>query len=210
MPILSGGAAVAAAPHGFGIYGLGGAPALPIIPDMAAPWLTSTHGFHLLQAAKKTNPFSGQQGRDWQQFVREWKPYERILEQAYPPALWNAVKLETLKGLLDRTTLTDFQARFEASGEVTFESFWDQIDREFGRDATHQNKQAWLRVRLNISGKRLTSSEWRDFEKEFVLRRNRVTDRTEAQEYELLMAQLPRYWGDEVAKAEGKKNTSGH
>ena len=61
-----------------------------------------------------------------------------------------------------------------------------------------------------MSGKRLTSSEWRAFAKEFVLRGNRVTDRTEAQEYELLMAQLPRYWGDEVAKAEGKKNAGGH
>ena len=58
-----------------------------------------------------------------------------------PPELWNSVKLETLKGLLDRATLTDFQAKFEANGGVTFADFWDEIDCEFGRDANHQNKQ---------------------------------------------------------------------
>ena len=115
-----------------------------------------------------------------------------------------------LKGLLDTATLLDFQTRFEAEGEVDFAEFWEEIDREFGRDANHQNKQAWMRVRLNQAGKRLTSAEWRAFEKEFILRRNRVTDRTEAQEYELILAQLNRYWGDEVAKAESRKNTGEH
>ena len=110
---------------------------------------------------------------------------------------------------MDKTTLTDFQAKFELAGEVSFADFWDEIDREFGRDADHQNKQAWRRVRLHIAGKRLKSKEWRTFEKEFILRRNRVDDRTENQEYELIMAQLPSYWGNEVAKAESKKNSGG-
>jgi len=64
-----------------------------------------------------------------------------------------------------------------------------------------------MRVRLTQAGKRLTSAEWRAFEKEFILRRNRVTDRTEAQEYELIMAQLSRYWGEEVEKVKCRKNT---
>ena len=46
--------------------------------------LAPSHGYQLLQTAKKPNPFSGRYGSDWQQFVREWKPYERLLERAYP------------------------------------------------------------------------------------------------------------------------------
>ena len=172
--------------------------------------LTPSHAVHLLNSAKKPAPFSGKHGGDWQQFVREWKPYELILEKVYPKELWDTIKLETLKGLLDQATLNDFQAKFEADGRVSYADFWDEIDRKFGRDANHQNQQAWRRVRLNVAGKRMTSAEWRNFRTEFVLRRNRVADRTEAQEYELLMAQLSRFWGDEVAKAESKKNAGGH
>ena len=204
-------AASAAGSTGFSIRPIGAAPeTAPMMPISAImPWMNPVHGLHILQATKKPSPFSGKHGGDWQQFVREWKPYERILEQSYPSELWNTVKIETLKGLLDKSTLADFQAKFEANGGVTFADFWDEIDCEFGRDATHQNRTAWVQVDINKVGSRMTSTEWRAFVKEFILRRNRVDDRTESEEYDLLMRKLPPYWVNEVAKEEGRKNRKG-
>ena len=65
--------------------------------------------------AKKPSPFTGREAGDWQRFSREWKPYEKILEQTYPPTMWDTVRLENLKGLLDKTSLADFQAKYEAN-----------------------------------------------------------------------------------------------
>ena len=163
-----------------------------------------------MQHTRKPAPFSGKDAGDWQRFVREWKPYEQILEKSYPVELHDTVKLEFLKSLLDSTTLADFQTRFEANGSITFQEFWDEIDREHGRDATHQNRTAWKKVKLHQAGKRLTLAEWRSFTKEWDLKRGRVDDRTENEEYSLLMAQLPEYWAMEVGKEECKRDLKGH
>ena len=81
-------AASLAGSTGFSVHHVGGAPHMSVLPITAAmPWMNPLHGLHILQAAKKPNPFSGKHGGDWQQFVREWKPYEKILEQSYPTEL---------------------------------------------------------------------------------------------------------------------------
>jgi len=49
--------------------------------------------------------------------------------------------------------------------------------------------------------------DWRAFQKEFVLRKGRVDDLAEHEEYDLLIAQLPEYWSNEVAKEQAKKNS---
>ena len=192
------------------MYALGAASAVGSTPFMHPSWINPLHGLNILQMAKKPSPFTGREAGDWQRFSREWKPYEKILEQTYPPTMWDTVKLENLKGLLDKTSLADFQAKYEANNELTFEEFWEEIDREFGRDATAQNRAAWKKVRLHQSGKRLSLDDWRAFQREFVLRRGRVEDRTENEEWELLIAQLPTYWTTEVAKEESKRDLRGH
>ena len=113
--------------------------------------LSPFHGLSLMQHTRKPAAFSGKDVGDWQRFVREWKPYEQILEKSYPSELHDTVKLEHLKSLLDSTTLADFQTRFEANGSITFQEFWDEIDREHGRDATHQNCTAWKKSQI-VSG----------------------------------------------------------
>ena len=102
---------------------------------------------------------------------------------------------------MDPTSLADFQARYEANNDLTFAEFWEAIDKDFGRDASGQNKAAWRKVKLQISGKRLTLAEWRAFQSQFNLKKGRVDDRTEQDEYELIMAPLPPpQWISEVAK----------
>ena len=169
--------------------------------------MNPVHGIQILQSAKKPAPFSGREGGDWQQFTREWKPYERLLEQAYPVHNWNTVKLEHLKQLLDPTTLAGFQAQFESKGTLTFAEYWDSLDREFGKDPNLQNRAAWRKVSLRQAGKRLTSQEWRAYHNEFMLKRGRVYDRTDMEEYQLIFSQLDPYWSGELTKEESKRST---
>ena len=192
------------------IHTLGVGSNLGSIPYVHQNWMNPLHGLNVLSMARKPSPFTGQEPGDWPRFVREWKPFERILEQTYPPTLWDTVKLENLKSLLDKTSLADFQAKYEANSELTFAEFWEEIDKEFGRDTTAQNRAAWKKVKLNMAGKILTLADWRTFQREFVLHRGRVEDRTENEEWELLIAQLPTYWTTEVAKEESKKDLLGH
>ena len=187
-----------------GINVVGAGSAMSMHPAMA--WMYPPQGFQILQTAKKPSPFTGREGGDWQQFVREWIPYERIMEQAFPEHFWDTIKLETLKGLLDHTTLTDFQAKWEANDGIKFSEFWEELDKELGRDATHQNRAAWKKVQLNIRGKKLTLSEWRTFQKEFTLKRGRVDDRTEHEEHALLFVQLPQYWANEVGRENSRRS----
>jgi len=53
------------------------------------------------------------------------------------------MKLEELRGFLDSSTKTLLQARLEENLNLTFEKFWDELDRKFGQDATHQNRMQW-------------------------------------------------------------------
>ena len=47
-------------------------------------WLSPLHGLSLLQSGKKPSPFTGREAGDWQRFAIEWRPNEKMLEQAYP------------------------------------------------------------------------------------------------------------------------------
>ena len=67
------------------MYALGAASAVGSTPFVHPSWINPLHGLNILQMAKKPSPFTGREVGDWQRFAREWKPYEKILEQTYPP-----------------------------------------------------------------------------------------------------------------------------
>ena len=73
----------------------------------------------------------------------KWAISKYIMEKAFHPELWDTVKLEQLKTFLDATLLADFQAQYEANSQLAFSAFWEEIDKEFGRDATAQIRAAW-------------------------------------------------------------------
>ena len=149
--------------------------------------------------------FSGRV-EDWQQFAKDWLEYVKVLTSMVPPGqeMPDILLLQALKGCLDEITRQELQKLMEENPELTYTLFWAQLQAEFGGDVNHQHRAAWKKVQLD-SKTPLTFQSWRKFWMEFDLKKQRVEDRTEGEEYELIFKQLPEKWRVEVAKEEGRR-----
>ena len=75
---------------------------------------------------------------------------------------------------------------------------------EFSGDSTHQHRSAWHKIKLDTTPP-LTGDKWKRFQREFELRKGRVIDWTETEEYDLLFNQLPENYQLRVATEESKR-----
>ena len=112
--------------------------------------------------------------------------------------------IRTLQDCLDEASLSQIRLLKEQGGQPSFKLIWDSLCRIHGYDPTFQNRQAWEAVRLHMGGPGLTKREFLLFHSQFLIARNRVADRSESQEYSLILAQLPQYWKEAQQREEFK------
>ena len=134
-------------------------------------------------------------GRDdgWQLFKREWARYQKVIEMAHPMGVSDPMMLKYLEPCLDIATRGRLQRRLEEFADLAFSTFWEELDKEFGKDASLQHKRAWEGVKLELGGRRLTLQAWRKFQSEFELLGSRVDGMTEREGHNNTFLQLPDF-----------------
>ena len=69
---------------------------------------------------------------------------------------------------------------------------------------TQQQRNLWKQVKLDTT-QPLTGDKWRKFQREFELRKFRVSDWTENEEYDMIFGQLPEFYQIRVGTEESKR-----
>ena len=145
--------------------------------------------------------FSGERD-DWYSFSKDWENYVETVKATHPGVeLGDHLLLELLKSCLDETNRKWLQGKREINPRVRFEECWEFLVKEFGGDRTKKQRDLWHHVKLNQDPP-LTLKKWQQFRVDFELRRGRVDDWTEREEYDLIFNQLSDFWKMQVAKEE--------
>ena len=157
-------------------------------------------------SALATNPpkFSGKID-DWFVFAQDWERHQNLLRMMFPGMeIPDYVLLETLNKSLDEISQKLLQKKREENAQLRFQDFWGILQDEFSSDSSHQHRAAWYKVKLDITPP-LTGDKWKKFQRDFELRKGRVLDWTENEEYDLLFNQLPEKYQLRVATEENKR-----
>ena len=112
--------------------------------------------------------------------------------------------LETLNKCLDEISQKLLQRKREENPSLKFSEFWGLLQEEFSSDSSHQQRKAWHQVKLDVSPP-LTLEKWRKFQRDFELRKGRVLDWTEVEEYDLIYSQLPEEHQVKISREENKR-----
>ena len=76
------------------------------------------------------------------------------------------------------------------------------MERDFGKEFSTQAREEWRSVVLHNNGRNLTAKEWRTFQLQFEIAAERVEDKGEREEYEMIYNQLSAHWQEKVVKEE--------
>jgi hypothetical protein len=97
------------------------------------------------------------------------------------------------------------QQKREEDPGLSFKDFWVVLQEEFSGDLTRQQRNLWRGVKLDTTPP-LNGEKWKKFRREFDLRKFRVSDWTETEEYDLILGQLPEFYQVRVGIEENKRN----
>ena len=141
--------------------------------------------------------FSGK-AEDWQKFKMGWERHVAILTESSPSKnLPDLILLEALKGSLDPHTQKLLEKGQEDDIYLTYEQFWHDLETEFETDLTSKHRAAWKAVKLS-DPENLTLKNWKTFFLDFQVRKNRVEDWTEVEEYAMIMQNLSSSWRKKI------------
>ena len=159
----------------------------------------------LLALALETHPqFSGEDA-DWETFEREWEEHERMLSAALGGGVPEILLQQELRKSLDGANQLILQLRKELHPGLTCAEFVRELRRQHSCDTSLQDRWAWEDVKFRPKdAARPTLAEWKLFQAEFELRGSRVIGKAWGEEHRLIFRQLPRFWQEEVVKAERK------
>ncbi len=74
---------------------------------------------------------------------------------------------------------------------------------DFGRDFSAQAREEWRGIiKLANAGQNLTFLEWQKFQLQFEVAADRVDDKNDREEFDMLYDQLSPFWQEKVVKAE--------
>ena len=134
--------------------------------------------------SKRTLPkFSGN-GAEWREFAQKWGDIKRMAEQTTPGGIIpDALLLDMLNECLDRGSQFKLQKYKQNSreGETTYLGFWQELERDFGRDVLGHHRSAWEGVTLR-GVQALKMSKLREFQAEFEWARSLARDIAEGEE----------------------------
>ena len=95
---------------------------------------------------------------------------------------------------LDPSTQVKLRTRRRQSPGITLTDFKRELRSEFAVDAQRQNRRDWESINLPLTGPvghDLTLQNWRDFDANYEMARDRVLDRTPAEEWRMIFKKLP-------------------
>ena len=141
------------------------------------------------------------------EFQRQWKEYCKIL-RTIQPGMPEGQLLVLFKDCLDSTTASQLRREMENNPRLTVTTYMKTLAKTFGQDASGQARQAWCNVKLNLRGDCLDWNTWREFQQQFEVASERVDDKAEREEFDMLFKQLPIFWQDKVVR-DGHKRTAG-
>jgi len=136
--------------------------------------------------------FSGQP-RDFANFKAEWDEYERAIAETCGPVSQFAM-LTLYKECLDEASQVKLGDRMQRDPNLTLRAFKRELQNERGADSQKQHRAEWEAVVLRLTGppgRELTLQDWRLYEAVFKLHRNRVLERTAAEERKMVFSKLP-------------------
>ena len=133
------------------------------------------------------------------EFCRTWGEYLGLI-RTLQPGIQEAQVLALFKGCLDKTSATQLQRKIEKDPTITTVEYLRIMEKTFGQDSSGQARQAWKNVRLNVKGGALDWGTWRDFREQFELAGDRVEDKSEKEEFDLLYQQLPIFWQEKIVR----------
>ena len=140
----------------------------------------------------------------WKTFAKRWSQWMVCMQACNGDfQMPEAILLENLKGALDSTDQKLLELRREQNPSLTMGEFWQELQSLYDKDSAAQNRLAWESTRLPQG--ELSLDRWLEFLREFQLKRDRVEDRTDHEEYQILMKTLPPYWQKEVVREEAKR-----
>ena len=113
--------------------------------------------------------------------------------------------MSIFKTCLDPATALQLQREQEDNPRLSVSGFMAIMERDFGKDFSAQAREEWRSVVLQNNGRNLTAKEWRTFQLQFEIAAERVEDKGEREEYEMLYNQLSAYWQEKVVKEERYK-----
>jgi len=134
--------------------------------------------------------FSGHP-EDVAKFFRDWGEVETIITSSSAFPITDYAMLMELRNALDEASAEQLKAQMLMNPNLTYEENWDSFRREWGFDAQKQNRADWFAVNLAKSGPvdaEVTLSDWRAYQARFQTSRSRVSDRTEAEERQLVFS----------------------
>ena len=86
----------------------------------------------------------------WDQFDREWKRYEQLLNTSGMP-MPDAIKLEVLKMRVGASSRFLLQRMEEENPHQPFGEFYGALANKYCRDATEQARNVWSKVQIQAS-----------------------------------------------------------
>ena len=141
----------------------------------------------------------------WPTFAKQWGQHMAMVSACNNGRpLPDMVQLQYLKPALDHSDQLLLENLLERNPRLTFAEFWETLSTLYDRDSQVQLRMAWETVRIAKGD--LTLEKWLEFLREFQLKRDRVEERTEQEEYKLLMRALPQFWQKKILLEEAKAN----
>jgi len=128
--------------------------------------------------------FSGS-ADNFSEFRRQWGEYSQLIKDTYP-AIGNPQLLTIFKTCLDNATALQLQREIRLNPSLTIANFLAIMERDFGKDFSTQAREEWRAVKLTNAGRHMTSKDWRQFQLQFEIAAERVDDKGEKEEYDLL------------------------
>ena len=130
------------------------------------------------------------------------------MKEACPNTFTDPLKLNLLKGCLDKSSQTHLQWCRERNPTITYKDCWAELSRLHGYDVVFQNRKVWQGVRLEKKERRIRKHEVIAFRGNYLIARSRVKGWTPEEDFDVVYSQLDEYWRTELKK-EGERRGHG-
>jgi hypothetical protein len=138
---------------------------------------------------------------NFSEFRRQWREYHATLKSTFQ-GIGEGQMLQIFKTCLDPATALQLKREWEENPKLTVGAFMAVMEGDFGRDFSTQAREEWRCIKLVKNGPNLTVKDWRAFQLQFEVAADRVEDKGDREEYDLLYDQLSPFWQEKVIKEE--------
>ena len=92
-----------------------------------------------------------------------------------------------------------------ADQDLSYYKFWEQLRTRFIRDVRSTHRQNWHMVKVSKAGDLPTLQEWAEFQAAYASKRALVEDWSDAEDQQLVFAQVPREFQKRLLQETGKR-----